>query len=214
MSAAATSATAAPDPRSVDERIRVSGVTWEQYETLRSAFDEFPAVRLTYREGELDILVTSPKHELLKKTLARLLETYAVDCGVDLTGYGSTTFRKRARERGLEPDECYVLGRMLPDVSSFGEVPDLAIEVALTSGGIDKLDVYAGLAIPEVWIWRDDALEVWCLSASGTAYDRCARSVLLPTLDLDLLLRFVAWPNQTAAVRAYRDALRANPGTP
>jgi Uma2 family endonuclease len=186
-------------------RVHVSGVTWEQYQALRLACDERPSVRLTYRERELDILVPSEKHELIKKMLARLLETYAVECGADLNGYGSTTFFNRAKARGLEPDECYVLGTTLV------EVPDLAIEVALTSGGIDKLDVYAGLAIPEVWIWRDDALEVWCLSASGTGYDRCARSMLLPKLDLDLLLRFVALPNQSAAVRAYRDALRASP---
>jgi Uma2 family endonuclease len=186
-----------------DQRVQVSGVTWEQYEALRLAFDELPAVRLTYREGELDIMVTSPAHERIKTMLARLLETYAVECGVDLNGYGSTTFRKRARERGLEPDECYVLG------SPLAEIPDLAIEVALPSGGIDKLDVYAGLAIPEVWIWRDDALEVWHLADGADAYDRRPRSALLPDLDLDALVRFVPWPNQTAAIRAYRETLTA-----
>jgi Uma2 family endonuclease len=184
-----------------DQRVRVSGVTWGQYETLRSAFDDLPAVRLTYCEGELDIMVTSPEHERIKKMLARLVEIYAVERGVDLNGYGSTTFRKRARERGLEPDECYVLGTPLV------EVPDLAIEVALTSGGLDKLDVYAGLAIPEVWLWREGAVEVWRLASTGGAYDRHPRSVLLPDLDLDALARFVAWPSQTAAVRAFRDTL-------
>jgi Uma2 family endonuclease len=200
--AVAANPSPAPSPElAADERIRVSGVTWEKYEALRLAFDELPAVRLTYCDGELDIMVTSPKHERIKTMLARLIEIYAVDRGVDLNGYGSTTFRKRARERGLEPDECYVLGTPLV------EVPDLAIEVVLTSGGIDKLDVYGALAIPEVWLWRDDALEVWRLSAAGDRYDRHPRSVLLPDLDLAALTRFVSWPNQTAAVRAYRETL-------
>jgi len=201
--AAATSPPLPTSPsRAMDQRVRVSGVTWEQYEALRVGFDELPAVRLTYCEGELDIVVTSPEHERIKTMLARLLEIYAVERGVDLNGYGSTTFRKRARERGLEPDECYVLG------SPLGEIPDLAIEVALTSGGIDKLDVYAGLAIPEVWIWLDGALEVWRLTAlSGGAYERRERSVLLPDLDLEALAPFLSWPNQTAAVRAFRETL-------
>ena len=186
----------------VDQRVHISGVTWEQYETLRLTLDEHPSVRLTYLEGELDILVTSPKHERIKTMIARLLESYALECGVDLNGYGETTFRKRARERGLEPDECYVLGTPLI------EIPDLAIEVALTSGAIDKLDVYAGLAIPEVWIWRNDALEVWHLAKESGPYERRARSVLLPDLDLEAMVPFVGWPNQTAAVRAYRDTLK------
>ena len=45
--------------------------------------------------------------------------------------------------RGVEPDECYCLGTL-------AEIPDIAIEIALTSGGIDKLEVYRGLQVPEV----------------------------------------------------------------
>jgi Uma2 family endonuclease len=128
--------------------------------------DERPAVRLTFCEGELDVMVTSAEHERIKILLGRLLEMYAVERGVDLNGYGSTTFRKRAKQRGLEPDECYVLGTTLV------EVPDLAIAIALTSGYVDKLDVYAGLAIPEVWFWRDGRIEVWRLAPGGGSYDR------------------------------------------
>ncbi len=200
MAAAATPQPPPSPPDALDQRVHVSGVTWPHYEALRLAFDDFPAVRLTYREGELEIMVTSPKHERIKKMLARLVEIYALERNVPLNGYGSTTFRKRASERGLEPDECYVLGTPLV------EVPDLAIEVALTSGGIDKLDVYAGLAIPEVWLWRNESIEVWRLSPSSE-YDRRPRSVLLPDLDLDTLARFVSFPDQTAAVRAFRDTL-------
>jgi Uma2 family endonuclease len=201
MAAAAPSPLPPSPPDAPDQRVHVSGVTWPQYEALRSAFDEFPAVRLTYREGELEIVVTSPEHERIKTMLARLVEIYAAERSVPLNGYGSTTFRKRARERGLEPDECYVLGTPLV------EFPDLAIEVALTSGGIDKLDVYAGLSIPEVWLWKNESLEVWRLAPTGDTYDRHPRSLLLPDLDLDTLARFVSWPNQTAAVRAFRDTL-------
>jgi Uma2 family endonuclease len=153
-------------------------------------------------------MTVGPEHERIKTMVGRLLETYALECGVDLNGYGNTTFRDRLAERGLEPDECYVIGTPLI------EVPDLAIEVALTSGGIDKLKVYAGLRVREVWLWRQEGLEVWHLTtgrASGAAYERHARSVLLPPIDLELLSRFVGWPNQTAAVRAYREALSQAP---
>ena len=62
--------------------------------------------------------------------IARLVEMYAADRDAPLYGYGSTTFRRELKERGLEPDECYCVGA---DLRTY---PDLAIEVVTTSGGI------------------------------------------------------------------------------
>lgn len=53
------------------------------------------------------------------------------------------------RERGAEPDECYVFGED-PDP----ERPDLAIEVIWISGGMNKLEIYRALGVAEVWHWR------------------------------------------------------------
>lgn len=52
----------------------------------------------------------SRRHGGYEKRIARLIELYALERGVPLSGYGSTTFRAAVAERGLEPDECYVLG--------------------------------------------------------------------------------------------------------
>ena len=144
-------------------------------------------------------MTTSPYHERLKKMIARLLEMWAVERNVPLTGYGAATFCKQAMERGLEPDECYVLGELV-------DVPDIAIEVVYKHV-IDKLDVYAGLGVPEVWIWADGALVVHRLVGSG--YQISERSGLLPGLDLAELASFVQRDlSQTEVVRAYRDGLR------
>ena len=111
------------------------------------------------------------------------------------------TFRKKAKKRGFEPDECYSLGRM-------GKRPDIAIEVVISSGLVDKLAVYHGLEVPEVWLWEDGKLTVHRRTASGYAVR--ARSKVLPELDLDHLAGFVALDaNQTQQVKAYRRSLRA-----
>jgi Uma2 family endonuclease len=144
-------------------------------------------------------MVTSARHERIKKMIARLLEIYALERGVQLNGYGETTFKERAAERGLEADECYVIGKPL------GDALELAIEVSLTSGYVDKLDVHAGLGVQEVWFWRDGRIEVWCLA--GERYERRAGSELVPGIPLDTLTAFVTWDDQTAAVRAFRDTL-------
>jgi Uma2 family endonuclease len=74
-------------------------------------------------------------------------------------------------------------------------------------GGIDKLEVYRGLGVPEVWFWQDGGLRFFVLE--GERYVPVSRSRLIPALDPDLLARFVTEGPQTAAVRAYRAALAA-----
>ncbi len=182
-----------------EQRLTLHGVTWEQYETLRAALDHIAGLRMTYLAGVLELMSPSLDHEGIKTSLARLLEIYALERDVPLNGYGSTTFRKRVKERGLEPDECYCVGPIK-------EVPDIAIEVVLSSGGIDKLEVYRGLDVPEVWFWEEGRLAVFQLGIDG--YQAARRSRFLPDLDLEQLLVFVRPDDQTDAVRAYRDALR------
>jgi Uma2 family endonuclease len=159
-----------------------------------------PGVRMTYCEGELEIMSPLPEHEDDKKTIARLIEMYAIERDVPLYGYGSTTFRRAAKERGLEPDECYCVGHRLNDV------PDVAIEVVLTSGGMEKLPVYEGLGVREVWFWEDGAFHLHALRAAG--YEAVQASELLPDLDLDAVARFARLSDQHQAVKAFRDWLR------
>jgi Uma2 family endonuclease len=191
-------------PNTDEQRLILSNVTWEQYNTLVNMHvDEYPSVRMTYLEGTLEIMGTSNEHERLKKIIARLLEMYAVEKRITLDGYGNTTFRKEATQRGLEPDECYCL-------SELKEVPDIAIELALTSGGIDKLEVYRGLAVPEVWFWISK-LQQWKLyRLKENRYVAIASSEFLPDLDFDLLSQFIGISNQTEATIAYRDALKTS----
>ncbi len=182
-----------------EEKITLYGVTWQQYDTLVCMFmDQFPGLRMTFLEGTLEIMGTSSEHERLKTIIARLLEMYAVEKRITLNGYGNTTFRKEAKQRGLEPDECYCLGELR-------EVPDIAIEIAITSGGIDKLSVYQGLGVTEVWFWQDNQFSLYRLREEE--YKKIDQSEFLPDLDLVLLGQFVNYEDQTEAVIAYRDVL-------
>jgi Uma2 family endonuclease len=188
-----------------DERVLLHGVPWAAYAAFRDALDEAGSgARLTYLEGELEIMSPSEDHETLKKLLARLLEAWADENSVELEGAGSTTYRKEALERGLEPDECYCVGELR-------EVPDIAIEVVLSRGQIDKLEVYRGLGVPEVWVHKDGALNVYRLD--GGAYREQSASGVLPALDLRHLASFVRpGAKQSLTVREYRAQLRGRRG--
>jgi Uma2 family endonuclease len=191
-----------PPPEPGDQRLTLRGVSWKQYEALRAALDDKPGLRMTYLEGVLEITSPSRRHEHLKKFIARLVEAYADERRIVLLGFGSETYRKEAAERGLEPDECYC-------VETEKELPDFALEVITTSGGVNKLAVYQGLGVPEVWFWVETRFHVYDLELAG--YEPRERSRFLPDLDLRRLAELVATTpraEQAQAVWRFRDSLR------
>jgi Uma2 family endonuclease len=191
-----------------EQRLVVHGVTWAQYVALRDGLD-IAGLRMTFCEGALELTTPSADHERAKTLLARLLEHYAFVQDVELHGYGSTTFRKEARERGLEPDECYYFGRDYD--AERHPFPDLAIEIVISSGGMDKLSAYAGLQVAEVWMWTPEERPVYVLR--GNEYEVASRSRLLPDLDLDLLFSHVWRRNQHMALKDFDAAIRRRPKT-
>lgn len=96
-------------------------------------------------------------------------------------------------ERGIEPDECWTIGD-----ARAKDAPDLALEVIWTSAGIDKLEIYRGLGVAEVWFWQDDSITVHLLD--GDRYRQAAASALFPGLDLAFIARL--------ARRSLQEALR------
>ena len=64
-----------------------------------------------------------------------MLEAYLEAKRIRFWGLGSTTFRSQDKQAGKEPDECYCIG-------TDKDIPDLAIEVVYTSGGVDILEIY------------------------------------------------------------------------
>lgn len=189
-----------PDP---DQYVLLHRAGWDDYERLLALRGESAVPRMTFLDGELELMTPSTTHEGDKTTLARLLEAWAEEAGIELEGYGSWTLKDKAKQLGAEADECYLVGPISGELVR----PEIAIEVARTSGGIDKLAVYHGLGVAEVWIWQQRRLRIDERHADG--YREVARSPRLPTLDPQLLVDCMSAPSQTAAVRALRARMRA-----
>jgi Uma2 family endonuclease len=184
-----------------EQRLVLEGVSWQQYETLLATLgDGFPNLRLSYLEGTLEIMTTSPEHEELKKMIGMFLEAYFQETRTRFHAFGSATFRKAMKLRGLEPDECYCLERKK-------EFPDLAIEVMITSGIVNKLNIYQGLGVTEVWQWQDGHFLIHHLRPTG--YEQIAKSELLPNLDIQQLASYVNPADQFESVMAFRELLRS-----
>jgi Uma2 family endonuclease len=180
-----------------EKRLIIDGVPWKTYVLLREGIDS-PRLRMTYCEGVLEIMSPSERHELNKKLAARLIEQYSLLAGIPIVGYGSTTFRNEAKARGAEPDECWLVA----PVAIERALPDIVLEVIETRPVLDKLTVYAGLGIPEVWIFEDGKFFIYHLGKKG-GYARRAKSAYFPDLDFKLLAEFAVRRDHDAAIRAF-----------
>jgi Uma2 family endonuclease len=176
-------------------------VTWKDYLILRDVLDS-PGVRMTYSKGALELMSPSTRHEMWKTNIARLVELYAHVKRIDLHGYGSTTLRREMKQRGAEPDECYLLGKVLTDV------PEIALEVIDTSPLLDKLEVYAAMGIAEVWVFRDGAFVIHALDHASGHYVAGASSALLPGLDFAKVATYALRIDTPQALREFEEEIR------
>jgi Uma2 family endonuclease len=156
---------------------------------------------MTYVRGALELMVPSDDHELWKKNIARLVELFAFVKDIDLYGYGSTTFKKEAAERGCEPDECYTVGRKLADY------PEIVLEVVHTNPLLNKLTVYASMGVSEVWVFENAAFRIHLFDEEAKSYRQTERSALLPTLDFAVLARYAVRSDTPQALRDFKATL-------
>jgi Uma2 family endonuclease len=185
-------------------------VPWSVYKALDKARGENPRPRFYYFEGVLEIINTSRRHENVKKTIARMLEFYADSLDVELEATGSFTLELAKQKRAAEADESYFVG----PGSAEREMPDLAIEVVLTSGGINKLALYKSLGVREVWFWYPKTKKLTVHVLASGEYESRSSSSAFPGLDLDLVASCVALGDQIQAVRAFKQALQNPPNSP
>jgi Uma2 family endonuclease len=178
----------------------MNGVSWSGYEAQMALRGDAPVPRVAYLDGTMELMSPSRDHERLKSYIGCLVEAYALHRGIDLSPYGAWTLRHAPKAAGVEPDECYIIG-----ADQRSERPDLAIEIQWTSGGIDKLEIYRRLGVPEVWVWREGGIAVYLLR--GSAYELATESVQLPGIDLALVTSLLDHPTAMQAVRAFRAAL-------
>lgn len=174
-----------------EQRLTLPGFySWQQFLDLEKWLEDTPGLRIVYLDREIELMTLGETHESTKGVLRFLLEVYFVEKGIRFFPIGSMTQRDETQNYSFEPDESYYLGEKK-------NRPDLAIEVIITSGNINKLEKYRRVAIPEVWFWQNNQLFLYHLQESD--YVQISRSELLPDLDLDLLLRCLQIPDTLEA---------------
>ncbi|MEQ9357302.1 Uma2 family endonuclease [Coleofasciculus chthonoplastes] len=193
------------------DRVVLPNISWQTYQSLITDFEQEPAIRLTYDRGMLEIRMPLDPHETYKKLLGRLVEAATEELDIEIRSLGSRTCDRADLARGLEPDQCYyiqnealVRGVAQIDLNQFPP-PDLALEIDITSSSINRLSIYAALGVPEVW--RYDGQTLTILSWQNGEYLSQDRSIAVPLLNAENLVRFLALRNtigETKLVKQFR----------
>jgi Uma2 family endonuclease len=176
----------------------IEGVAWESFEAIEAAFSEVAGVRLAYLDGVVELMPISNEHEELKSTLGLLLAAYLRAKGIRFYARGGPSLGHKEDSARRQPEESYNIGTKK-------DRADIAIEVVLTSGGVDKLECYKRFGIPEVWFWQDGSLRLYALNEGS--YRQIFVSQFLPKLDLSKLVAAANLPDQYDAVTQYMNDL-------
>lgn len=198
-----------------EARTLLTGVRWETYQALLFDLAENPSKRLTYDRGALEIMTPRTEHEINKGFLGRLVQTATEVLGLEVLSLCSTTLSREDLQKGIEPDECYyitnealVRGKLDFDFR-VDPVPDLAIEVDITSGSLNRLGIYAALGVGEVWRFDGEILTIYCLE--GGVYREREGSKIFPILSGSVILEFLrkrGEVGENALLREFRQRIQ------
>ena len=170
-------------------------IRWETYTNLVKDLESQPSSRLAYDSGTLEIAMPRPPHETYKKLLARLVEIITEELDIDIRSFGSTTWSRADLQKGIEPDEGYYLKneaavRGKPEIDlALDPLPDLAIEIDVTSSSLNRLSIYAALGVGEIWRYDLEILTILVLQ--DKAYKSVERSPALPLLTVPKIMEFL-----------------------
>ncbi len=173
---------------------------WAQFKALETLLRaEYTGVRLFYLDGITELMTISPEHELIKSILDALLVSFFCQRQIDAVPMGSATLQSEYKAASAEPDLSYRLDGQMG-------MPQLVVEIALSSGGTEKLARYRRLEIPEVWFWQNNRL--WIYGWDGEDYIELPQSGLLVGLEVGLLEAAVRSGKLLEAVQIFSGGLR------
>jgi len=184
-------------PTSPEQRLLLRGILWHQFKAIQANLENLPGVRLAYFHGSLEVMTLSPEHEDLKSLIGSLVELYLMAAGLRYYRRGGPTL-KQEPDVELMPDDSFNMGSKKP-------IPDLAIEVIITSGSTDKLAGYKTLGVPEVWFLKDGTLQLY--GFQDGEYVALGQSNVLLGLDIALLTTCLSMPDEYDAITAFRASM-------
>lgn len=204
-------ATSAP----AEQRTVLHNISWETFEALLRETGEDRGSRFAYDCGTLEIMTPLFEHENPKIQFDRFIFTLAEELSIEIKSAGSMTLKRRAVNRGIEPDNCYyiqnepvVRGRQELDLES-DIPPDIAVEIDITNSSINKFGIYSALRVPELWRYNGrDLIFYQLVEGQYVEYESSLAFPLVSANDINEFIEQSKSLGEIALLKSFRAWLR------
>jgi Uma2 family endonuclease len=194
------------------EGVPLREVGWKGYLTLLKLRGDRKFPRMLYLDGTVWLMTTSFPHERITIRLSLLVTEVVVGLDIPCVPSGSTTFRRKKKNGGVEPDASFYLtneervrGKAKIHLSE-DPPPDLAVEAVESHKADAAVEVYRRFGVPEVWIREESGFTILILQPNGE-YRGSETSAAFPFLSAVEILDWVGRP-QTITETEWIKALR------
>ena len=141
--------------------------------------------------------------------------TFTEETSLPLEKLGSTAWKRRRIQKGIEADACFyvanahrIVGKRKIDLES-DPPPDIAVEIDTTNESSSKFPIYAALGVPEIWVYDGKQVEIYCLKDESIKTDTSNFLVGLSSSVLTEFLDISKAQSQTAALKLFRLRVRS-----
>ena len=142
----------------------IKNVSWSELEQILEELGETRSSRISYSNGNLEIMTPLPEHEYSKVLISDFVRIILEELEQEYWNLGSTTFKREEMAQAVEADECFyiqneaiVRGEKRIDLNRMPP-PDLVIEIDITNR--TRFNNYQLLGVPELWRYDGTNLEI------------------------------------------------------
>jgi len=195
----------------IEGKILLHNVSWDEFENILIEMGETRGSRIAYDQGTLEIVMPLQEHEYFKEIISLLVQDLADELEMDYECLGSTTWKRRDRLAGVEPDNCFYIqneplirGNLKINLLQ-DPPPDLFLEIDYTSKSLNRMPIFSRLGIPEIWRYENGILQIYHLQSGE--YIEAENSLAFPSFPVKEIPDFVR-QNLKAGRRAIRRLFR------
>jgi Uma2 family endonuclease len=187
-----------------EKRIVLPKVSWQKLEAVVTELGNEREVHLTFDRGKLEMMTPLEVHSRGDRLLESLLLVVADEADETLTNLGSVLMMKPEDDRAIQAFSIYYLDYP-PRAITTRELdltgiaaPDLAIDIAIKEGVMNRLSIFESMGVAEVWVYTLEeqaeslrgVLAIWGLTDRG--YVQRPASMAFPFLSITRIEQFLS----------------------
>ncbi|WP_373530463.1 Uma2 family endonuclease [Nostoc sp.] len=201
----------------VENRVLLQNISWQTFKTMLAEMGSERNSRFAYDNGTIEIITPQMPHENSNRLIEVFVGVLCEELGWEIKRAGSLTLTRDDLEKGVEPDSSYYIQNeaLVRDQENINIAidppPDLVLEVEYSRSAIDKLRLYAAIAVPEFWRYNGSVLRVYTLA--GEQYSEVLTSPTFAPVSVKEIPRFIQEAKKNgeiATTRAFRAWVQQN----